>query len=307
MTQTLFSKSLALSLGLSLLCCAPAQSVIASEAPLANLQYVRSIESDDLFGEAFFRNGNPHFPGVGFPPGASTLVQLNRAPNRADFILASPPRIKTAKAVQVPLQIADPINIAFDSVSTGAKGAGLARLFMWDAGIDMLSAVKATPRNTMDSGKIRRFDVRPLGISNPQGLTLIPSSGQLLVLDGAAQSVVIIQPGPGHDFANPKVLRTALPAGLGKLRGIAFNPADKRFYVLNPEQQKLYAFNLKGDLLGSLTFSGPKFGVPQGMVFGPSLDQTDHPGIFHLFLLTSKGLAGELSEWALPGTLEFRP
>jgi hypothetical protein len=54
------------------------------------------------------------------------------------------------------------------------------------------------------------------------------------------------------------------------------------------------------------TFDFPLAGIPQGMIFAPSLDLTDPPEVFHLYLATDHGLQGQVTEWVLPGSLSPR-
>lgn len=271
---------------------------IAMAAP-PSLKFIRTIDTDDLFGEDFFIAGNPDLSGVGFPPKANTLVLLDQPAGRASVILAAPPKNITDTVLRTPLVIPDSINTAFDSVSQRAKGQGQFRLFLFDADLGELIAVKAGSRNVMDSKNIRRFDAQKFGIGNPQGMTIDPTTGKLFVLDSAGPRIAAIQPKLRRNFTGAVVTPISLGGLTGKLRGIAFNPADSHLYILSTEQQALYKLSLDGELADTISLSGLKIDVPQGMVFAPSLDPTDHPSIFHLYLLSAKGLSGETTEWAL--------
>ncbi|MGR8934309.1 MAG: hypothetical protein ACU837_07960 [Gammaproteobacteria bacterium] len=141
--------------------------------------------------------------------------------------------------------------------------------------------------------------MQSLAIDEPQGLSLDPATGRLFVLDAAGARIVVLQPKPGHDFANAATAAILLPAGLGQLRGLAFNPSDGLLYVLNPRKQKVFALSPAGELVADLVLSGQSVGIPQGMVFLPSIDNTDNPKIYHLFLLTSTDSVNDVSEWAL--------
>jgi hypothetical protein len=301
MTKTYLLKFSALFFSALLIYWAGNPSAVAA-GPDATLTLTRVVDTDDLFTEDFFSAGHPGFPGVGFPPGANTLLNLNPGPGAARLILVAPPKPdlgKNAGMPQRPIEVADPINLAFDSVSQGASGFGLSRLFLLDDG--ELIAVKAGARNVMNPDKIKRLDAQGFGIADPQGMTLEPASGRLFVLDGAGPRLVSIQPKPGREFAGAEVTPITLPGELGDLRGLAFNPEDGHLYALSAERRKLYKLTLEGELAASLDLSGLNIGTPQGMVFGPSLDRTDHPSIYHLYLVTANGPKGEVSEWELPG------
>lgn len=280
------------------------QSPAVLATPTApKLILVRTLETKDVFGEAYFSAGSPpHFSGVGFPPGAHTLLMINQPTEQASLVLTSPPKNHKDAMALSQLEISDPINIAFDSVSRGAKGFGQARLFLLDANHGELITIQAGPQDIMEPSSFKRFDAHGFGIVSPQGMTVEPATGRLWVLESAGTpQLVSIQPKPGHQFAEAEISQIYLPTGLGKLRGIAFNPADGHIYMLSTEQQKLYKLNVKGELVTSLDFSGSPTDLAQGLVFAPSLDGTDHPSIYHLYLVTDHGPEGEISEWALPG------
>jgi hypothetical protein len=277
-------------------------SVAAFAEQDVNLRFVRTIDTDDLFSAEYFSAApHPDLSGVGFPPGAQSLLVFNQPSGTTSLVLAEPPKNKNDKVGRTALAIADPINIAFDSVSVGAKGFGLARLFLWDSDSGKLITVRSTPRNVMDKNRIKRFNVFAFGVNNPQGLTLNPDSRQLFALDADNSRIVTIDPRPGHEFVGSEMASMALPKGLGDLRGLAFNPADQHFYVLNPSLQTLYKLTMQGDLVATLAIADQKLGLPQGMVFAPSLDPTDDASIFHLYVVTKQGTQGEISEWALTG------
>jgi DNA-binding beta-propeller fold protein YncE len=266
------------------------------------LKLVRTLDTNDVFSEAFFSAGRPDLAGLGFPPGAHTLLLLNQPSGQVSLVLTAPPTGPTGAMTRTRLAISDPINMAFDSVSRGAKGYGQARLFVLDSELGELITIQAGPQDIMEPSRIRRVDAHGFGIVNPQGMTVEPATGRLWVLEGAGTPhLVSLQPKPGHQFAKAEISRIALPAGMGHLRGIAFNPADGYVYLLSTEQQKLYKVNAAGKVAASLGVSGASIGVAQGLVFAPSLDHTDHPSIYHLYLATEQGLTGESTEWALPG------
>jgi hypothetical protein len=280
-----------------------AHSPAVKAAPtVPELKLVRTLDTNDVFSEAFFSAGRPDLSGLGFPPGAHTLLLLNRPSGQVSLVLTAPPTGPTGTMTRTRLAISDPINMAFDSVSRGAKGYGQARLFVLDSELGELITIQAGPQDIMEPSRIRRFDAHGFGIINPQGMTVEPATGRLWVLEGAgAPQLVGLQPKPGHQFQEPDITHLMLPAGIGPLRGLAFNPADGHVYLLSTDQQTLYKVNLDGELIAALHVSGPPIGTAQGLVFAPSLDHTDPPSIYHLYRATEQGLTGESTEWALPG------
>lgn len=266
------------------------------------LHFVRTLDNGHLFGYEYFSGGSPpDLSGVGFPPGAQTLLVFDQPAGANTLVIAAPPKNKNDRVDRAGLTLEDTINIAYDSVSVGAKGSGMARLFAWDSASGKLITVKAKPTNGFDKATAKEFDVFAFGVDNPQGLTLNPDTGQLFVLDPDKGRIVAIQPKPGHNFTSAEVATIVLPEGLGMVRGLAYNPADQHLYILNTASQTLFKLTLQGELDGRLTIADETLAVAQGMVFAPSRDPTDDPGIVHLYVATRTGLRGEISEWALPG------
>jgi hypothetical protein len=264
-----------------------------------SLSFIRINDTNDLFGAEFFISSQPpNLTGAGFPPGAHTLLTFNQTTG-ANIVFAEPPKSKVEKVMRTAFPIADPINIAFDSISVGAKGFDLPRLFILDSDSGQLITIQSTSNNLMDKNKVSRFNVAGFGVHNPQGFTMNPDTGQLFVLDASNSRIVATEPRPGNKFNATKTVSIALPKGLGDIRGLAFNPADQHFYILNTTFQALYKLNMKGELVGSLVIAGQKMGTPDGMLFAPSIDPTDDPSIFHLYIVTKKGIDSEMSEWGL--------
>jgi DNA-binding beta-propeller fold protein YncE len=263
---------------------------------------VRTLdETEDLFDQAYFTAGKPNLTGVAYPPGAHTLLLLDQpASGETTLALMAPPNLNTKKVSKTSLEIADPSNLAFDSINRGAQGYGIARLFALDANLSQLIVVKASAQNVMEAATIESLDTKPFGVTDPQGMTIDPDTGLLYLLDGAS-TIVSLKPKPGRAFAQAKVTPISLPAGLGELHGIAFNPANHHLYVFNPGQQQLHELTLQGTWVKSLDLSGLGLGQVRAMTFAPSLDQTDPAPTMHLYLVTSSGKNAGLSEWALAG------
>jgi hypothetical protein len=291
------SKILALSLGLLLVHC-PLNSLAVSAAPVGTLKKIRIIDTNNLLNADFFNASDSAFPSIGFPPGANTLLLLNQPNRQVSIILVSPTQDNKDTLSRKPLQISDPINIAFGSVSQNTKGSGLSRLFLLDADLGELISIKS-PSNVMDQTRINRLNIQKFGITDPQGMTVDSETGRLFVLDSSASPRIIsIKPKPGREFADAEV-KQIVPEGLeGNLRGLAFNPEDGRLYILSMTQQKLFALTQDGKLVSSIDIQDQ--GMPQGMIFAPSLDLSDHPSIFHLYLATVRGTNGKITEWTVP-------
>jgi hypothetical protein len=298
----IFSLSSVLMLGNSAL--VKAQSVTSA------LKQIRVVEIDQVFQEDFFGENTSDLlgeGGVGFPPGAHTLLKLNDPEaGDASLVFVAPPEREKGRITLTQLEIDDPINMAFDTFSRGACIVGLSRLFLLDTRRARLTAIKGGARDELVPQNTTRANLRRLRIANPQGMTLQPSNGTLYILDAEKPSITRLIPRkPGQGFAGALVSVIDLPTDLGgSLRGLAFNPEDSHLYLINPEQNTLYKLTLTGEVVKIFDF--PFTGVPQGIIFAPSLDLTDHPGVYHLYLATDHGLQGEVTEWVIPGSLSPR-
>ncbi len=271
-----------------------------------NLEFVRTIDTDDLFNREFYKVSNTNLLGIGFPPGAQTLLFLNHA-GGARLDLMTPPTDMNSKIQRTSVDIVDPINIAFDMKSRGARGFNLFRLFIWDFSLGQLICIKSGPRNIIKPGSrsdvdlSKKVDFQRVGVTNPQGMTLDPATGILYLLNASTQQIISIKRKMGGSCDGVEISQVVdIPFSIkGQLRGLAFNPSDKHLYVMNSRKQKLYKLALNGKLITSIDLSGQNIGLPQGMIFGPSLDRTDHVSIFHLYLVTTLKSQSEFTEWAL--------
>jgi hypothetical protein len=282
-------------------------SLVKAQSIATALKQIRTVEIDHVFREEFFGENASDLlgaGGVGFPPGSHTLLLLNDPTTGSpSIVLAEPPTRAKDRITLTPLEIDDPINLAFDSLSTGAKGVGLSRLFLLNTRRGQLLAAKGKALDTMNPQGIQRSGLQSSGIVNPQGMTLDPNNGVLYVLDTEGPNILRITPKPGRVFAGAAVSEINLPRSLGGLRGLAFNPEDGHLYVISP-QHILYKLTQAGELVKAFDF--PFAGVPLGMIFAQSLDLTDSPQVYHLYLATDHGLQGEVTEWVLPGSLSPR-
>jgi hypothetical protein len=282
--------------------------LVQAQSVAGSVKQIRFVEAEHVFGEEYFGRNSAELRGAGgvpFPPGAHTFLKLNDPEaGDASLVLVAPPANGNGRITRTPLKIDDPINMAFDTLSRGASSFGLSRLFQLDTGLGRLNAIKGGARDELVPQDIARFNLRGLGITNPQGMTLQPSNGVLYILDADGPSIIRLTPKVGRDFAGAPDSSVDLPRSLGVLRGLAFNPEDDHLYVINPQQHLLYKLTLAGEVVTA--FDIPIDGVLQGMIFAPSLDLTDHPGVYHLFLATEHGARSHASEWVIPGSLSPR-
>lgn len=300
MSYTPFLQLLAMTLGYTCF----VEGVPTAWAQEDTAQLIRIFEDpDDFFSQEFFNGVNPKFIGLAFPPGGHTLLVGEQAVGSGNVVVVEPPDSNSAEVSQTGFPISDPINTAFDSVAKGSKGQGIFRLFLFEAG--ELIAIRAKANDVLDPATSKRFDGRLLGVNDPQGMTLDPSTESLFILDGAGPGIVRIRASMGRNFDGPtavaegRISLIPLPSDLGGLRGLAFDPASGRLFVFSPSAQLLYGLTVRGEMVAAVKLPGFQPKALQGMVFAPTLDQTDDPSVFALYIAASSGPNRGVSEWRL--------
>jgi hypothetical protein len=187
------------------------------------------------------------------------------------------------------------LNTAFDPRS--------GNLFVWKSGQRELSGIQTDSSGLPNaSASPARFAVTALGVGNPQGITFGPEDGRLFILDAENSQIVSVAPHAtrGFDaveaFRSNNVRRLTL-SGVGSgLRGLAYNPGNGHFYVSDPGQKKLYELSQGGELLNSFDLAALEIGSPSAMTFAPSVDNTDAPDIYNLFVLDSGAPSSRIVE-----------
>jgi hypothetical protein len=130
------------------------------------------------------------------------------------------------------------------------------------------------------SRHVRSIDLSRAGLRRPRAASVDPTTGTLLVLDRDGRSIVRIS----LTGSTPEVVsRSAAPArGVGRLRGIAFNPADGLVYVAS--RSRLLGLDAAGSVRGRHSLRSLRIDRLRGMTFAPSTDTSDVPGNLNLYL-----------------------
>ncbi|MEO5887876.1 MAG: hypothetical protein ABIQ77_09445 [Anaerolineales bacterium] len=187
------------------------------------------------------------------------------------------------------------LNVAFDK-KTGS-------LFSFSQGRSELVKIKSDGTGLPDaSAAPSRSSLGALGIKNAQGLAFDSENGRLFILDADSSQIVSMASHPTLGFdANEairsnKVQKISLKK-LGTLKGLAYNPGNGHLYISEPAQKKLYELTQDGDIVSTFDLASLGINNPSAMTFAPSVDNTDDPNIYDLFILdtTSSGQIVELS------------
>jgi uncharacterized protein YjiK len=194
-------------------------------------------------------------------------------------------------SAQIAAIIQDPINVAFDD-----KGQ---RLLLLHAAANQLLEVHENSDGNLEAGSLNRYDAKPFGLQNPQGLAVDPASGTLFVLDAVGPRLVRITPASDGSFTNASL--SAIPLGLSEVRGLAFDPSTNHFHVVSPAEQVLYELTQAGEVVASRDLSPFHVGNSQGILFAPTTDQTDNASKSSLFLADqgSRQSSGQIVEFSL--------
>lgn len=252
------------------------------------VRHVRVLETDDYFDVV-------NLEGVVFPPRANTVLVLDQPILDAATVVLVPPGGLPIDANTASVEISDPINITFDS-RTG-------HLFLFEPRSTDLVVIQLARSLVLG---IQRFKAPEFGVEDPRGIAVDPETGNLFLLDGVGPKIVQIDPGPSQSYegvmalSEGRISKLFLPPIEGiEYRGLGFNPADGGLYVFSPTRQELYQVRGDGDVVLVGGFSGSSWIDPKGVVFAPSLDRTDDPGQMNLYIASSGGPSGQVSEWSL--------
>ena len=245
----------------------------APQSPPAPIRVVRSIYMNEY--------GIQDPKGLVFSPIANTFFILNESTNISLVTMGE----DYAGTVILSDAQSDPLNTAFDKKSES--------LFILNRGKFELVKIQADNKGLPNaSSSLDRFPIHAFGIKDAQGITFDSASGRLFVLDAGNSQIVSIVPHDALGFdadqaiKDNKVQKVSLKKlGLGVLKGLAYNPSNGHLYISEPAQKRLYELTQEGDILS--TFDLASLGIinPSAMTFAPSVDNTDEPNIYDLFVL----------------------
>lgn len=256
--RVLAAASLLLMLSIVLVPRAAAQRVI----PDGYFREVRWIETAQI--------GVSDPTGLAYSAADETLLVLSA--KRVNAITRMDRTFETkAGEIRLDVPVASPLSVAYDSKSGSLLAAD--------------PASRAVTQFEERSGKPWASS-RSLALGSRQkggvlGIAVDPQTGQVYAVNADGLSISVI--GPDGVEAN----QMAIPRGGTALRGIAFNPADRHLFAMDPRAKRLYEFSETGDLLTTRDLSGLGLRDPQAMVFAPSGDNTDDPAALSLYIADS--------------------
>ena len=225
--------------------------------------------------------------GLAFSPVADTFLVLDGSANISLITMDE----DHGGIRNVPDAQNDPLNVAFDQKSDS--------LFVFKRDKSELVKIKAA-NNGLPNGSVAptRFSVGAYNVKDPQGIAFDSDSGRLFVLDAGKSQILAVTPHAtlGFDPKGAKVQQISLKKlGTGSFRGVAFNPNNGHLYVSEPARKKLYELTQNGDLVSTFDLASLGINNPSAMTFAPSVDNTDDPNIYDLFVL-EEGQTGQAAK-----------
>src|SRR5688572_19045570 len=185
----------------------------------------------------------------------------------------------------------EPLNAAFDKKSGS--------LFVFNRGNSELVKIQANDKGLPDAAAHARSDVKALNLGNPQGVAFDSASGRLFILDADTSQIISVAGHPTLGFDADEAIRankvrhiSLVNLGAGTFRGLAYHPGNGHLYVSEPGQKKLYEVTQDGELVSTFDLAALGINDPSSMTFAPSVDNTDDPNIYDLFVLD----AGQTAE-----------
>jgi hypothetical protein len=207
------------------------------------------------------------------------------APANTDVIGLTPFGHRTGSA-RVTAAVQDPINLAYDNQAR--------RMLLLRPDTKWLLEVPEGSDGRPNPARMLRHDTKRFGLQKPQGITIEPASGDVLILDSIGPRILRIHPAPGGSLEGAVVSAVDLRAtGVVAPRGMAFDPSTGHLHLFSPSDQKLVELTQAGEPVATRDLSVFHFDNPQGMVFAPSGDQTDDPAQMSLYLADSGPGAGK--------------
>ncbi|MCB0190947.1 MAG: hypothetical protein KDJ65_03285 [Anaerolineae bacterium] len=224
--------------------------------------------------------------GLAFSPNANLFFVMEANSKEKIRITQMTPFERSAGIVEIDNPADSLINMTYDRVGN--------RVLLLDSTSNELLEIKGGTNGDLNSGSKRidrRFKTKEYQLKSPQGLTIDPTTGDLVILDKGAKQFVRIQPDSEGGFDDEAAIsdgrvsqKNLNPADAVDAQGVAINPTNGHHYYLSPSGKKLYETTATGEKVTSYDLSASNLVDPQAMVFAPSTDATDDPAKINLFV-----------------------
>ena len=182
-----------------------------------------------------------------------------------------------AGSTRININIENPINMTMDNQN--------GRLLIYQASSRQLIEVYEDSSGNLDPNILASIDASYFGLQDPQGMTYDASLGYLYFLDMAGPQLIRIDLQPDNSSTDAPISTVNLAwAGNIRLRGIALDPVSGNFHAVSPDEQRLYEFTNRGEMVAIRDLTEFDLSNSQEILFAPSTDQTDDPSVSNLYL-----------------------
>ena len=239
----------------------PSSATFAQDAAnVASLRVVRAIDTNDL--------GLLNPAGLAYSFKADLFFILEVSSTTQANIATMTPSESLVAMDRVDVSLIDPINLAFDNFFN--------RLVLFDSATNELVEIRTRVDGHLNASPeaITRYQVGPLDLQGPRGMTFDPVNGHLYILDSAALQLVRIEPDAAGGFDGAAALIEGrvswvdlTPIGLVEPRGLALNPNNGHIYLVSPAHQSVIELITTGQVTTILRLPPFEFIDPQGLVF----------------------------------------
>ena len=151
-----------------------------------------------------------------------------RSPAITDFIGITVSEDQASSA-RLEAAVQDPINVTYDNQAN--------RLLILQAQGNQLLEVLVGQDGLLEPSTLTRHNVVYFGVKDPQGLTIDPANGDLLILDAAGPSIVRVSGGLDRGGVSVTDLGAS---GITTPRGIALDPSTGHLHIVSPSAKILY-------------------------------------------------------------------
>ncbi len=249
-------------------------------------------------GEAYFRQvrvietgelGIPHPVGMGFSSSNNSLLVFSQASNPSTAQQSL--EIHQVDLYMENLQGTAQVNIATTDSQNFAFNDQTNDLYFVDSAANSLVKISAGPNAQWEITD--SLDLRSVNLQKVQGITVDPQTQQVFLLDSTGGQITSITPALTDQATGKATLKRSSARNIsskmigktGAQRGMAFNPNNRHFYVMDPLAKAIYELSPAGSLLSTIPLSSLHLTNPQSITFALSVDPTDAPDTMDLYIV----------------------
>ncbi|HZD11433.1 MAG TPA: DNRLRE domain-containing protein, partial [Candidatus Binatia bacterium] len=183
-----------------------------------------------------------------------------------------------AGATHLALTLDNRRNVAFD--------ARFNRILLFDSASNSLIAVGERADGVLDAAEVLDVGAPHVGLRDPRGMAVDPSSGAVYILDASGPSILRVVPDNTGRFDQGSVSMVDLRArSIQEARALALDPTTGHLYFFSSGEKRLYEVTASGETLAVREYLDFELREPQAMTFAPSGDQTDDPAQMSLYVV----------------------